>query len=164
LWLVTGNPIVTESILFGDFSGVLTTGEKDLTSLQIGNTAWTDYVVSVRLHMPFVTNHFLIGVRVKDINNMVALDCRYDRLCGWVIISEGEWEKLPTEKSMLLNPLTITVQGDTFLAVGSYPGFTSGKMSFVLPSKYQGKFTDGGVLIQLTGSMEIDYIDISSIH
>jgi hypothetical protein len=45
-----------------------------------------------------------------------------------------------------------------------HPGFTSGKMSFVLPSKYQGKFTDGGVLIQLTGSMEIDYIDISSIH
>lgn len=164
LWWVSGNPFVSENIQFGNFSGVLTTYENETATLMIGNTAWSDYVVSLSTHMPLITNHMLIGVRAKDLNNMIALDCRYDRLCQWVIVYQGVWETLPTNKVMYITLLTITAEGDTFTAVGRHPGNASvDTLSFVLPPKYDGMFQGGGVVLQITSAMEIDYVDINPL-
>lgn len=162
-WRVIGNPFITENIQFADsrFSGVLTTDMGDTATLWIGNTAWTDYLVSLRVSIPFRDNHLRIGLRVKDINNMVALDCgsRYSE-CSWIIIENGQEDRLPTETQLYKDPLTITVQGDTFTAVGNFPDYPSQTMSLILPPKYKGKFDGGGVLLQITSSLTIDFIQI----
>jgi hypothetical protein len=163
LWRVIGNPFITENVQFADsrFSGVLTTDMGDTATLWIGNTAWTDYLVSLRVSIPFRDCHLRIGLRVKDINNMVALDCgsRYSE-CSWIIIENGQEDRLPTETQLYKDPLTITVQGDTFTAVGNFPDYPSQTMSLILPPKYKGKFNGGGVLLQITSSLTIDFIQI----
>ncbi len=158
-----GNPIITENIQFGreSFSGVLTAEMGDTATLSIGNTAWTDYLVSLRVDMPFRDNHLRVGVRVMDINNMIALDCEPSAyLCTWIVVYNGEEDKLPTETQLYMDALTISAQGDTFTAVGNYPGFPSTKMSLILPPKYKGKFSGGGVLLRITSALEIDFIQI----
>lgn len=164
LWTVIGNPLVTENIEFGSFSGVLTTGFDDTAKLLIGNTAWTDYLVSVQVSMPFRESYFIIGVRVIDINNMIALECSsYGQICNWAILYQGEREQLPTDRQMGMLPLTITVQGDTFTALGGGLGTSTTTMSFVLPPKYKGKFPGGGVILQIISNLEVDYIQIDPL-
>lgn len=162
LWLESGNPIVVESIPFGRYKGVLTTDEGQTAKLFIGNTAWTDYIVTLTMRMPRIDNHLLIGVRVKDPNNMIALDCTNGYICAWVVRSDGVWDRTPTEKWMVYDTFTITVQGDKFIAVASCMTCNpqSHEMSYILPPKYEGKFPGGGVLIEITSIMEVDYIEI----
>jgi outer membrane biosynthesis protein TonB len=164
LWWVSGNPIISENIAFGDYSGVLTTNQHETATLLIGNESWSDYVVSTRVRMPRTDNHLLIGVRVKDLNNMLALDCAYST-CSWVIFYEGEPENLSnTLSSMYFDPLTLTVEGDKITAFGRYRNFSrTYTMSFFIPPKYEGSFDGGGVMIQMTSVMEIDYIEINPL-
>jgi hypothetical protein len=162
LWRVIGEPFITENIEFGNssYSGVLTVDMAETAILWIGNTAWTDYVVSVRANMPFRDTYLLIGVRVKDINNMVAIECDHNFICSWVVVYQGVKDTLPTGSQIYMEPITITAQGDTFTAVGYYPSLDSVTAKLVLPPKYQGKFSGGGVLLQLTSTLAIDYIQI----
>jgi len=37
-------------------------------------------------------------------------------------------------------------------------------MSLVIPEKYKDKFTEGGVLLQINGQVEVDYIEIQPMH
>jgi DNA-binding CsgD family transcriptional regulator len=164
LWWVLGDPILTESIPLVPYSGVLTTRESESATLLIGNTAWTNYVVSFRAASNGLTSNILIGVRVIDLNNMIALDCNIaGNHCTWVIIYKGNRDVLPTEsKMMLFYDFILTVEGDTFRAIGKWPDSTESRMSIVLPSQYQGKFSGGGVLIQIK-DVGVDYVEINSL-
>jgi hypothetical protein len=161
LWQYFGNPLVTEKIENGQFSGVLTTGWGEVAQLWIGNTAWTNYIVSLTAGFGNgYDHHLLIGFRVADLRNMIALDCNRIRHCAWVIIQDGEREELPTRQEMYFQPLTISVEGDTFIAIGEHTYYEPKRMSFILPPKYQGKFLGGGVLLEIRSTMEVDFISI----
>ena len=168
LWWVSGEPLVTESIMGGLYSGVLTTQEGQTATLLIGNTAWTNYAVSFAAKIWNQTSegtHLFIGLRVIDLNNMIGLDCESAYLCTWVVIYQGEWDKLPTTEVFYTEqPVTITVDGDTFTAKGfDQYGYKPETAAFVLPPKYKGKFNGGGVMIQLTSVVEIDYVEIDPL-
>jgi hypothetical protein len=169
LWWVIGDPILTESIAGGQFSGVLTNRGGEMSTLLVGNTAWTDYVIYIRANLwtsGYPPPTILIGVRVIDLNNMIALDC-YDNMpsCDWVIIYEGVEDRIKVGQQMIMNyGLRIVVQGDTVSAlVQNVPSSGEQRMSIILPAKYKDKFQGGGVLLQTTSFIEVDYVEIESL-
>jgi hypothetical protein len=162
-WRVIGNPYVTESVHTRDgfaFSGVLTTGLGETATLWIGNTAWTDYTIAFAGTLAGQGTALTIGLRVEDLNNMVAISCRPFTACHWVIIDDGIREDLPGETTFWTTSVIINVEGDTYTAAGSHPGFQTMNMRLVLPPKYEGKFKSGGVMFQITSNLEIDNIEI----
>ena len=164
LWWVMGDPVITESVPYQYYSGVLTTRPSETATLLIGNTAWTDYFVSLRAAGGGSRSHILVGVRAIDLNNMVALDCDIGQQCTWIIIYHGERDTLPTQKTMFMRDnFVLTVEGDTFTAVGKFPDSTETRMSVVLPPKYQNLFTGGGVLIQITDGIGVDFVEINPL-
>jgi len=164
LWTVTGNPFLSESTANFNFKGVLTTNEDERASLRIGNTAWTDYLVELREVAIWMNKDLIIGVRVKDLNNMVGLECTGS--CRWFVIYNGIREEIGKRDSIYMaDKFTLSAQGDTFTAVGhtNDPNMDDFQMLLVLPPKYQGKFPGGGVLLEILG-VEIDYIAIYPIR
>ena len=114
LWWVSGDPLVTDHV-WSQYSGVLTTEKGSTAIMMIGNTAWTDYLVSLRAYTQG-SNQSTIGVRVNDPNNMIILEC-IGYYCQWVIIYQGQRDVLPGWQTMIFDVnLDITVKGDTFAA------------------------------------------------
>src|SRR5688572_9409828 len=78
-WVTGGSPIFAsaESRGYG-FDGVFTAPAETPASLFVGNSAWTDYVVSYRANgVPGGQIRHEVSVRMKDMNNRVVL------FCGW---------------------------------------------------------------------------------
>jgi hypothetical protein len=165
LWTVIGNPLVTEKGPLGYYSGVLTAKLYDPSSMFIGNTAWSDYVISIRAYDVVIIGYELtIGIRVKDRNNMIALECTSPG-CSWSVIDEGKHETLLTNQDAWMSKnFTLTVRGDTFLGVGDPPSSSiePSTTSLILPPKYEGKFQGGGIYLRFQNT-EIDYIQIDPL-
>jgi hypothetical protein len=92
---------------------------------------------------------------------MIALDC-HQYHCVWVVIENGKREELSSSQKMnMRSMLTLNVQGDTLTATGLFPDpvLDDDQMLLVLPPKYAGKFTGGGVFLQITDT-EVDFIEI----
>ncbi len=153
---------MTERVDWGAYSGVLTTDPGATATMLIGNTAWTDYVVSLRAGFPRNDNSLLIGVRAKDPNNMIGLECN-GIICSWIIVKDGGRDNLPATSEMHLGILSLTVEGNTFTVVSDISSNQPNTMSLVLPPKYQGLFQGGGVLLQVTSAMEVDFIEIDPL-
>jgi len=165
LWQIMGDPFVAEAAPgnyadYRGYRGILTAKADETTSIQIGNTAWTDYVVSLReAPTNFSYDKFAIGIHVIDLNNMIIFEC--DSRCDWVVIYKGERDVLLPDQEMFLSEYFIlTVQGDTFVATGDpIQGFSKTTSSLILPPRYKGIFTGGGVYLQMT-NIQLDYIEI----
>jgi hypothetical protein len=167
LWRVIGNPIIIERTQnsYGAYSGVLTSGDSGLATLMIGNSAWTDLIVNLASscwNCPVAEiGKIVIGVRVEDMNNMVALVCTGFYDCTWTIFEDGVEKKTPAYAFMAITEnLTITVQGNSFTAIGESQSRGRVTNSMILEPQYQGKFTNGGVLLQVSPEREVDFIQI----
>jgi hypothetical protein len=158
LWQITGDPILTTTNTSMDYDGVLTTSKGQYASIAIGNTAWSDYVIHIRAFNE-VGNIFL-GFRVKDLNNMLAIECEAWN-CNWVVIENGAKEIISETRDIwFYDDFTLNVVNENLNGVSHYGGGLPDRFPFlVLPPKYQGKFLNGGIYIRFM-DVEIDDIKI----
>ena len=159
-WEPFGDPFLSTGTRTWGTDGILTVREDTTGGLEIGNIGWTDYVVSLSARN-FGGNpyKFEISVRMKNLDNRIILSC--DSLeCGWIVVHEGRYDVLSEPQRMdLWRSFTMTVQGNTFSAVGVADGGFHQNMQLILPPKYTDQFSGGGVRVEIS-NFSIDYIEI----
>ena len=159
VWQATGDPILTIAKFGPPFDGVLTTVPGHSATMAVGNIAWADYIIHIRGYIG--SGQFFFGFRVKDLNNMLGIDCD-GFFCNWVAIRNGAKEVLSKVEDIDFVPeFTINVDGENFN--GSTKASYSRPALLILPPKYQGQFLNGGVYFRFR-DVEIDYIEILPVR
>jgi hypothetical protein len=158
-WQATGDPILTTAKFGAPFDGVLTTVPGHFATMAVGNRAWTDYIIHIRGYIG--DGQFFFGFRVKDLNNMLGIDCD-SFACNWVAIRNGTKEVLHKVEDIDFVPeFTLNVEGESFN--GSTKDFYARPALLTLPPQYQGQFLNGGVYFRFR-DVEIDYIEILPVR
>jgi DNA-binding CsgD family transcriptional regulator len=162
VWEVTGDPILTTSNTGLGYDGVLTTLKEHFASIAVRNIASSDYIIHIRVYHEI--GSVFLGFRVKDLNNMLGIECESWN-CNWVVIEGGVKEIISEARDIYMETeFTLTVEGENFNGITSYgSGFDERHPFLVLPPKYEGKFLNGGIYIRFK-DVEIDYIEILSIR
>jgi hypothetical protein len=159
VWQTTGDPYTASAITDTTYNGVLVSQKDTYATLQVGNTAWTDYVIHIKSRP--LQGEMILGFRVKDPNNMLAIHC-FNYTCNWEVYKDGILEVLrPADGSF--EDLTLSIKGNNFTGktrIGI--GIQDEETFITLPGQYQGQFDSGGVYIKFK-NMEIDLIEIQSL-
>lgn len=162
LWRVSGEPFLSAGDTM-NYDGVLTVKFDETGSIWIENSGWTDYIVLTSISSRAGDPVFTLGVRVKDLNNMVAFKCDFS--CSWIVVKDGITDELLTSQSMdTEGEFKISAEGDSFIATGTFGrGNQTYTSALTLPPKYQGIFPSGGVLLEIVNGTEVDHIEIQPL-
>jgi hypothetical protein len=162
IWSISGDPFVTTSSYYM-YDGVLVARRDQNAAIWVANTDWTDYVILTRADATLNNGELTIGFRVKDLNNMIMLECTFR--CSWVIIKDGKRDLLVESFSIsTTSGLTFRIKGDEINLEGLNAGLLEPITShLILPQRYKGQFTSGGVYFKFLNT-QIDYIEIQPLR
>jgi hypothetical protein len=141
-------------------SGVLTVDEREIGGLRIGNTAWTNYSVLAGFAAYRNNATVTIGVRVKDLNNYIAIECDSREVCAWIVVYEGVPNRLVEGIRIYPTNMILTAEGDIFSVTSSSGSSEPRTTQLILPPRFQGKLPSGGVMVLLRSESDLDFIEI----
>jgi hypothetical protein len=148
--IAVGDPIWTNGVVVGN----------EETWMCVGDPQWEDYIVDVEMGYVSRSNDIVVGVRAKDIANMVIIAYwnGSNGALNWKILENGQRNTIPeTTMTDLGNPakISLQVEGDQFCAES--PG---GVQSCFFNSQYPS----GPVCIGLYGNDWIDNFSVRPIE
>jgi hypothetical protein len=151
--VLAGDPIVV--------NGSLTVNGDNGAWLYLGDSSWTDYVVS--LSIKYSGGGFGVAVRIQDPNNFIYFRFKSGEGWAWYIVQDGNYTMVPSTNTMYsidyINSLLISVKGNEFTATKQQSQRSS---YFILPDKYAAKFFSGGVALYIEPGTNIDYFRVNA--